>query len=514
MGNPRVTETETATEAERPLGRVRGTHDWLPDEYAQLASLERELLDQFARAGYRPMRTPILEFSELHQRKSGAGIVAKLFDVPGLGSGEVCLRPELTASIVRAFSDLEDCPSLPWRVSMSGPVFRRLTPSQDRDREFTQVGVELIGAGGPAADAEVIWLADWTLRNLGIEQPKIRIGHVGLILELFDRSGLPPSASTAVVESLSEAAAEGENLMALESALDRLSGWIEGHRKSEVDNLPAPRDESAGIDWLFNQIVPHLTGRRSSRAITERLRRKCELSGTLHDTLTRLLDEAHALARLRGSAEQVLDRLVGEFEDLAPRSVAALRDLVDLLGHHGVESERIELDLGFGRGIGFYTQVIFEILVTTPRGPVEVCGGGRYDGLARVLGSHRDDRGVGFAFGLERLLTVLHSLSRKVESQNSLGCLVTTGRPGVMTPRAIALGAFLRDRVRIPVVISDLDFDGSVAYARQNHLGSVLVVGSSVELWNLDHGAVRIVQDGELIDEIRGHLAILGKDRP
>src|SRR6185437_8999399 len=65
--------------------------------------------------------------------------------------------------------------------------------------------------------------------------------------------------------------------------------------------------------------------------------------------------------------------------------------------------ERITLDLGFGRGIGFYSRMIFELIAPTPDGPVEVCGGGRYDGLARVLGSDRDDRGVGFAIGLERL---------------------------------------------------------------------------------------------------------------
>ena len=51
--------------------------------------------------------------------------------------------------------------------------------------------------------------------------------------------------------------------------------------------------------------------------------------------------------------------------------------------------------------------MIFELVVATPGGPVEVCGGGRYDGLARVLGSDRDDRGVGFAFGLERLMETL-----------------------------------------------------------------------------------------------------------
>jgi histidyl-tRNA synthetase len=71
-----------------------------------------------------------------------------------------------------------------------------------------------------------------------------------------------------------------------------------------------------------------------------------------------------------------------------------------------VESSRIELDLGFSRGIGFYTQMIFELAVKTPLGSIGVCGGGRYDGLARVLGSTRDDRGAGFAFGLERLADI------------------------------------------------------------------------------------------------------------
>ena len=89
---------------ERPIGRVRGTRDWLPHDFARLAALERLLLDQFRRAGYEPMRTPILEFAVLHERKSGAGIVARLFEISGGGPAEICLRPELTASIVRAYA--------------------------------------------------------------------------------------------------------------------------------------------------------------------------------------------------------------------------------------------------------------------------------------------------------------------------------------------------------------------------------------------------------------------------
>ena len=89
--------------AERPVGLVRGTRDWLPADCARLAALERQLLDGFARAGYEPIRTPILEFTELHERKSGAGIVSKLFELAAGGPAGICLRPELTASIVRAY---------------------------------------------------------------------------------------------------------------------------------------------------------------------------------------------------------------------------------------------------------------------------------------------------------------------------------------------------------------------------------------------------------------------------
>src|SRR4051812_38710305 len=109
--------------AERPIDAVRGTRDWLPGEHARLAALETLLLDRFARAGYDPLRPPVLEFPELHEGKSGAGIVAKLFELPGSGQSGVCLRPELTAGIVRAYTAAAAAPPLPWRVSHSGPVF-------------------------------------------------------------------------------------------------------------------------------------------------------------------------------------------------------------------------------------------------------------------------------------------------------------------------------------------------------------------------------------------------------
>ncbi|MFI5457949.1 MAG: ATP phosphoribosyltransferase regulatory subunit [Isosphaerales bacterium] len=395
---------DASTAAERPVALVRGTRDWLPADYARLAVLERRLLDGFARAGYEPVRTPILEFTELHERRSGAGIVSKLFELAAGGPAGTCLRPELTASIVRAFAAAPVCPPLPWRVSSSGPVFRyESDPAGGRLREFTQAGVELIGAGGPAADAEVIGLAESTLETAGIADATIRIGHAGLILEILGHTGLPAAASSALVEMLSAAAAEGQGIQALDSVLMRLAGWLKSGDLAEAIVPAVSQADDRGVDRLFRHLVPDVTGRRSGHEIIHRLRRKWDLDHSLSEILGRVRGQFHALAELRGLAQGVLERLDKTFAPRAPRSIADLGELVSQLGQCGVESSRVELDLGFGRGIGFYTQMIFELVVPTKGGPIEVCGGGRYDGLAHVLGSDRDDRGVGFAFGLERL---------------------------------------------------------------------------------------------------------------
>ncbi len=268
VGEPR--QTEPGLVAERPVGLVRGTRDWLPNDFARLAAIEQQLVDSFTRAGYQPIRTPILEFTDLHERKSGAGIVSKLFELVGGGSAGICLRPELTASIVRAYAEAPEGAPLPWRVSSSGPVFRyESDPRGGRFREFTQVGVELIGAPGPAADAEVIGLADKSLANTGIADATIRIGHVGLILEILAHAGLPPSASRALVEMLSAAAADGKGIESIESAIDRLAGWLKSGGEAEAI-MPAVShaDEGGSIGYFATWFPMSPAGARATRSST------------------------------------------------------------------------------------------------------------------------------------------------------------------------------------------------------------------------------------------------------
>ena len=391
---------------------VKGTADRSPAFDARLRTLEGFILERFQLAGYDRIDTPILEFVDLHERKSGAGIVEKLFEISGQSTGRVCLRPELTAGIVRAYTEVEPTPALPWRVSHAGPAFRRESSGRtDRLRQFHQVGVERLGDAGPLADAEIIWLAETSLSSLGIGDATIRVGHVGLTLEILGRSGLPATAQAALVEMLSEAAAEGGDVGSIGRGLDHFTEWLRQGVNAEVEDLPLPikGDDDVGVDRLFRTLVPVVNGRRSGHEIISRLRRKWELGHSWFSKLEAVRSQIAVLVDLRGPISDILDRLTSEFASLAPDSIASLQTLAASLEALGVPLDRVELDLGFGRGIGFYSQMIFELIVPTPEGPVEVCGGGRYDGLARVLGSDRDDRGAGFAFGLERLDAVLVS---------------------------------------------------------------------------------------------------------
>jgi histidyl-tRNA synthetase len=487
--------------AERPIDNVRGTRDWLPGDYARLAELEALLLDRFARAGYEPLATPVLEFTELHERKSGAGIVAKLFELAGAGTGHggVCLRPELTAGIVRAYTAAPEPPVLPWRVSHSGAVFRYESPRPDRLREFRQVGVERLGDSGPHADAELVWLADWALAaGAGVRDATIRLGHVGLILEMLQRSGLPAPLTSALIEMLSEAATEGRNIAALESGLAQLAGWLQTGEPGEIE-IPGAVDraDNGGIDRLFRTLVPVITGRRSGSEIVHRLRRKWDLGHGLLGALQDVRRQVHGLADLKGPAPLVLDRLEREYQSFAPESVAALRALIGALADYGVVLDRVVLDLGFGRGIGFYSRMIFELIVPTPSGPVEVCGGGRYDGLARVLGSDRDDRGVGFAFGLERLKQVLDAQGDARTGSGSRTLVVVPAVHG-RAPDAIRLATDLRAKGATILLEAGRTPEQAIALARGLHHGFVVAVSSSLTLHDVVAGTTTEVDRGAL----------------
>lgn len=161
----------------------RGTKDILPAESGRWRFLESQLLDMAEEFGFREIRIPTFEHTELFDRSVGdtTDVVQKeMYTFTDKGGRSVTLRPEGTAGVARAALEhglLGD--ALPLRVSYDITCFRYEKPGSGRFREFHQFGVELYGASSPAADSEILSLAYRCFHQLGLEDVVLEINSLG-----------------------------------------------------------------------------------------------------------------------------------------------------------------------------------------------------------------------------------------------------------------------------------------------------------------------------------------------
>jgi len=161
----------------------RGTADVLAEEAKLWNYIEQTSKNIFALYNYKEIRTPIFEHTELFQRGVGetTDIVEKeMYTFTDRGGRSLTLRPEGTASVVRSFVEhkLYASPD-PTKLYYIGPMFRYERPQSGRTRQFTQVGVEVLGSNDPAVDAEVISMAIRQFEEMGLRKLRLEINSVG-----------------------------------------------------------------------------------------------------------------------------------------------------------------------------------------------------------------------------------------------------------------------------------------------------------------------------------------------
>lgn len=162
---------------------VKGTQDILPSEVYKNQFLEQTMLDIAGKFGFREIRTPVFEHTELFQRGVGetTDVVQKeMYTFDDKGGRSITLRPEGTAGAARAF--LEHGlfnEALPQKFCYVLNCYRYEKPQAGRWREFQQFGVEMLGAAAPAADAEIISLANEVFAFLGVEGLQLEINSIG-----------------------------------------------------------------------------------------------------------------------------------------------------------------------------------------------------------------------------------------------------------------------------------------------------------------------------------------------
>jgi histidyl-tRNA synthetase len=353
----------------------RGTDDLLPPDSEAMLGLY-EAAHRTARLyGFRYVETPTFEHTELFARTSGetSDVVTKeMYTFEDKGGRSLTLRPEQTASIVRAYlANAHDLPT-PFKGYHVSPQFRYDRPQAGRLREFRQFGIETIGAAVPAVDVEVLAVGDRFLRGRGLSKVELRVNSIG----------------------------DGECRPAYR---EKLIAYLEPHE--------AELDEDCRTRLRTNPLRVF----------------DCKVDGKTPLVL---------------GAPVISDNLCQPCAE----HFAAVRNGLDAAGI------AFEHDPRLVRGLDYYTRTAFEFVSgSLAQAQAALGGGGRYDGLAEVLGGPPTP-GVGFALGLDRLLDALREEGASLSGALGPACFVVT-----IGPEAAEVGARLVGDLRnagIPAVIA------------------------------------------------------------
>ncbi len=162
---------------------IKGTKDVLPSEVYKNQYIEAKVLETAEKYGYKEIRTPVFEHTELFKRGVGdtTDVVQKeMYTFDDKGGRSITLRPEGTAGAARSFLESGLCnETLPQKVCYITSCYRYEKPQAGRLREFHQFGVECFGTQSPLADAEILSLAKSIFDNFGVKDLSLEINSIG-----------------------------------------------------------------------------------------------------------------------------------------------------------------------------------------------------------------------------------------------------------------------------------------------------------------------------------------------
>jgi len=164
------------------INKLRGTYDLMPEDAKKWQFVESTFKEILNNYGYGEIRTPLIEETALFTRSIGetSDIVTKeIYAFNDRKGRSIALRPEGTASIVRAYIEASIKSDVLTKWWYSGDMFRYDRPQKGRYREFRQMGVEVFGSASPAVDAEVISLAICLLQTIGLKDLTLYLNSVG-----------------------------------------------------------------------------------------------------------------------------------------------------------------------------------------------------------------------------------------------------------------------------------------------------------------------------------------------
>ena len=315
---------------------IKGFKDILPKEAAIWQRVESEARGVFRAFGFKEIKTPLLESTDLFTRSIGqyTDIVSKemytLTDSKGRG---LTLRPEATASVVRAYIQhrlYQDNPVQ--KLFTVGPMFRHERPQKGRFRQFHQINAEIFGDPGPRSDADIINMAMQLFESLGLTDLTLNLNSLGC-----------PICRARFREDLTIYLVQRSAPLCPDC-----------RRRAEVNPLR-----------VFD----------------------CKVEGC-RDVVS--------------DAPSILDYICDDCKE----HFIKLQEYLEGLKIAFIVNNTLM------RGLDYYSRTTFEIQTYRLGAQNAVAGGGRYDGLVKHLGGP-DHPGIGFAIGVERLVTLLDEVNAR-----------------------------------------------------------------------------------------------------
>lgn len=367
----------------------KGFRDLTAEDVVARRRMIERVCQVYEAYGFQPLETPAIEYLDVLGKylpeadQPDGGVFSWRYD----DDEWVALRYDLTAPLSRYVAQNFQELGTPFRRYQTGPVWRQEKPGPGRFREFTQLDIDIVGAGSVLADAEVACVIADALEALGVPRGsyQVRMNHRKVLDGLLERAQVPPERQVRVLRALDK--------------LDRVGP--EGVR----DLLGPGRTDPSGD-------VMEGAGLEPAQA----------------DVLLELLGAPEGA---RAGYLEVVRRLVAD----TPAGQAGLADMEELdriLDERGVGTDRVVFSASIVRGLAYYTGPVVEVALTfevegeAGRQPFgSVAGGGRYDGLVgRFLGQQVPATGA--SIGVDRLLAALKALGKLPERAGRCPVLVTT----------------------------------------------------------------------------------------
>ena len=419
--------------ADKPPRRPRaetpkGFRDYFGAEVTERKAMLDAIAGVYHRYGFDPLETSAVETVE------ALGKFLPDVDRPNEGvfawqdedADWLALRYDLTAPLARVAAQYRnDLPS-PYRRYAMGPVWRNEKPGPGRFRQFYQCDADTVGSASVAADAEICAMLADALEEVGIPRGDyvVKVNNRKVLNGVMEVAGLAGDEKHAergivlrAIDQIDRLGPEGVRALLGEGRKDESGDFTKGA------GLSAAQAEVVMGFVSGNAEVSRRLRQKSLRLLEDdpvvaNLMDHVELFGS-GDGLYETADEREGLGSLWNSEiVEYLSQLVGSSE-IGTQGVEELRQLQSLLAAQGYGSDRIRLDPGVVRGLGYYTGPVYEAELTfeildekgRKRQFGSVAGGGRYDGLVKRF-TGQDVPATGVSIGVDRLLAALQAKGR------------------------------------------------------------------------------------------------------